>query len=396
MMNSARQIWEIARRDFLQRAKSRVFLISTVAIVFIVLSLGPLLASAAGDDPPQEVGIVGDVGAGFEEAARAAAAGFDLEVHITRQASVADGEAAIENGDVRVVLTADRELIWRGEPSQVLTAVLSSAVYTVERHVTIAELGLTPEEAASLLSPAPLTSRSLEAPDPEAEPRRITAMVGSILLYAAILMFGQFVMLGVLEEKSNRVVEVILSRVRPHQILAGKVLGIGLLGLAQLVILSAAVIVMLNMINVNGVDLGGIGAGLLARVVFWFILGYAFFSVLYATMGALVSRQEDAQSAGFIPILLMLPGYFFSLIASSDPEVLTVRLFSLIPPMSPMVMPIRASVTEVPFWEVAVSIVLILAATYGMIRLGGRVYRGAVLQIGAKVRIRDAWRAARR
>jgi ABC-2 type transport system permease protein len=210
----------------------------------------------------------------------------------------------------------------------------------------------------------------------------------------AILMFGQFVMLGVLEEKSNRVVEVVLSRVQPHQILTGKVLGIGLLGLAQLVILTGAVIVTLTMVDIADIDLAGIGAGLFARIVFWFLLGYAFFSVLYASMGALVSRQEDAMSAGMIPILLMLPGYFFSLIASSDPEVLAVRIFSLIPPTSPMVMPIRSSVTDVPAWEIALSIALILAAVYGMIRIGGRVYRGGVLQIGAKVRIRDAWRAA--
>ncbi|MDH3295312.1 MAG: ABC transporter permease [Acidimicrobiia bacterium] len=393
-MSSVRQIWEIARRDFLQRAKSRVFLISTVAIVFLVLSVGPLLASATSDDPPQEVGVVGDSREGFEEAARAAAAGFDLEVRFTRLASIEAGEAALENGDVRVVLTADQELVWREEPSRVLTAVLSAAVHSVERNDTIAELGLTPTEAAALLSPPPLTSRSLEVPDPAAEPRRITAMVGSILLYAAILMFGQFVMLGVLEEKSNRVVEVVLSRVQPHQILVGKVLGIGLLGLAQLVILSVSVVFMLNLISINGVNLAGIGVGMFAWIVFWFILGYAFFSVLYATMGALVSRQEDAQSVGLIPVLLMLPGYFFSLIASSDPEVLTVRVLSLIPPMSTMVMPIRASVTEVPVWEIALSILLIVVASYGMIRLGGRVYRGAVLQIGAKVRIRDAWRAA--
>ena len=393
-MSAFRQTREIARRDFTQRAKSKVFLISTVAIVFLVLSVGPLLASATGNDPPQEIGVVGDARVGFEEAARAAAAAFGLEVRFTEFASVEDGEAALRRGDVRVVLTKDRELVWNQDTRQVLTAILNTAVQSLERSETIAELGLTPEEASALLSPAALAGRSLEAPDPEAEPRRIAAMVGSILLYAAILMFGQFVMLGVLEEKSSRVVEVVLSRVRPDQILAGKVLGIGLLGLAQLLILSASVVFMLKLININGVNLAGIGTGMFAWIVFWFILGYGFFSVLYAAMGALVSRQEDAQSVGFIPVMLMLPGYFFSLIASSDPEALTVRLFSLIPPMSPMVMPIRASVTEVPVWEIALSILLILVAIYGMIRLGGRVYQGAVLQIGAKVRIRDAWRAA--
>ena len=167
-----------------------------------------------------------------------------------------------------------------------------------------------------------------------------------------------------------------------------------MLGLTQLVILSASVVFMLNLININGVNLAGIGCG---DVRLDRVLVHPRIRILQRAVrnnGPHRFPPEDAQSVGFIPVLLMLPGYFFSLIAASDPEVLTVRLFSLIPPMSTMVMPIRASVTEVPVWEIALSILLIVVASYGMIRLGARVYRGAVLQIGAKVRIRDAWRAA--
>jgi ABC-2 type transport system permease protein len=393
-VSAARQTWEIARRDFVQRARSKVFLISTVTIVFLVLSVGPLLARATGDDPAQQIGIVGELSPEFEAAARSAATELDVELRFSEFESVTAAETALTERDVRVVLTENRELVWPEEPSRVLASIISAAVQSVERNTLIEQLGISPEEATALLVPEPLAQRSLKAPDPEAEPRRIAAMGGSILLYAAILMFGQFVMLGVLEEKSNRVVEVVLSRVQAHQILVGKVLGIGLLGLAQLVILSVSVVVTLNLIDINGVDLAGIGTGMFAWIVFWFILGYAFFSMLYATMGALISRQEDAQSVSFIPIILMLPGYFFSLIASGDPEVLTVRIFSLIPPMSTMVMPIRASVTSVPLWEIALAVLLIVAATYGMVSFGGRVYRGAVLQIGAKVRIRDAWKSA--
>ena len=393
-MKELRQTYEIARRDFVQRARSKAFLVSTGAVVLLILTIGPLLANVTRDQPPQEIGVVGDLLPGFEATARSAADGFGLEIHITQYASLDAGEAALRDGDVRVLLTGDRELVWLNDSNQTLAAIVGAAEQATERTRAIAELGLTPEEAAALLTPAPLASRSLEAPDPAAEPRRIAGLVGAFLMYMAILMFGQFVMLGVLEEKSNRVVEVVLSRVQPHQILTGKVLGIGLLGLLQLIIVSAAVVVMLTMINVQGIDLAAIGAGMLARIVFWFLLGYAFFSVLYASMGALVSRQEDAMSAGMIPIMLMLPGYFFSLLASGDPELATVRLFSLIPPTSPMVMPIRSSVTPVPAWEIALSIGLIVVAIYAMIRFGGRVYRGAVLQIGAKVRIRDAWRAA--
>lgn len=393
-MSSLRQTWEIAKRDLVQRGRSRAFMISTLVIVFLVLSIGPLLATVTRDDPPTPIGVVEPIGADFEPTLSSIAAGFDVEVRLVRYTNAAAGEQGLRDHDVRVLLTTDQGLVWLEEPSQVIGAIVSATVQTLERDQLIDEFGLSEEQAVELLQPAPLTTRTLQEPDPEREPRRIAAMGGSILLYAVILMFGQFVMLGVLEEKSNRVVEVMLSRAQPHQILAGKVIGIGLLGLAQLVILGGAIVLMLNLINLEGVDLAGLGVGMLLRVIFWFVLGYAFFSVIYAAMGALISRQEDAQSVGFIPVLLMLPGYFFSLIAGSDPEVLLVRITSLIPPTSPMVMPIRASVTDVPLWEVAVAVGLILAAIYGFIRLGGRVYRGAVLQIGAKVRIRDAWRAA--
>ncbi len=393
-MSRLRQTWEIAKRDLVQRARSRAFLISTLVIVFLVLGIGPLLATLTPDNPPREVGVEGPIAADFEPALRSVAAGFDLEVRLVPIDDPAAGEQALRDGEVRVLLTRDRRLVWLEQPDQVLGAVVSATVQGLERDALVDELPLTDDQVEALIEPVPLPSRSLEAPDPEEEPRRVAAMGGSIVLYAAILMFGQFVMMGVLEEKSSRVVEVVLSRVRPYQILAGKVMGIGILGLAQLIILSAAVIVMLRLIDLEGVDLTGLGVGMLAQVIFWFVLGYAFFSVIYAALGALISRQEDAQSAGFIPVLLMLPGYFFSLIAGSDPEVQLVRVTSLIPPTSPMVMPIRASVTDVPLWEVAISIALILIVIYGLIRLGGRVYRGAVLQLGARVKIRDAWRAA--
>lgn len=394
-MSSLRQTWEIGKRDLVQRARSRAFLVSTLVIVALVLSIGPLLATVTEESPPTPIGVEGPVAPDFEPTLTAVAAGLDVEVRLVRFADRAEGEQALRDDDVRVLLTRDRELVWRDEPSGTITAVVSGTVQTLERTRLIVDLGLSGQEAAALLDPAPLATTTLEEPDPEREPRRIAAMAGSILLYMVILLFGQFVMLGVLEEKSNRVVEVVLSRAQPHQILAGKVIGIGLLGLGQLVVLGGAVVLMMNLIDLEGVDLAGVGLDVLIRVIFWFVLGYAFFSVIYAAMGALISRQEDAQSVGFIPVLLMLPGYFFSLVAGSDPEVLGVRITSLIPPTSPMVMPIRASVSDVPTWQIAVSVVLILASIYGLIRLAGRVYRGGILQIGAKVRIRDAWRTAK-
>ena len=116
-----------------------------------------------------------------------------------------------------------------------------------------------------------------------------------MVLYISILIFGQFVLMGVMEEKQNRVVEVVLSRVRPSQVLAGKVIGIGLLGLIQVLTFGVAGLFTLAIINVADVGLSGIGVETFLRVLFWYLLGFGLYSVLYGALGATISRQETCR-----------------------------------------------------------------------------------------------------
>jgi ABC-2 type transport system permease protein len=213
-----------------------------------------------------------------------------------------------------------------------------------------------------------------------------------ILLYFAVVLFGQFVMLGVVEEKSSRVVEVVLSRVLPYRLLAGKVIGIGSLAVVQIVALGVSVFVAARL--AGSIDDFSLDPSLLVSIVGWFLVGFAFFAVLYAALGATVTRQEDVQSVALLPLVLVLPAYFIAIVAGNDPNALLVRVTSLVPPLSPFVMPVRAAGADVPAWEVGLSVVLLLAATYGMIRLAGRIYTGAILSIGQKVSLRDAWRSS--
>jgi len=393
-MSGLRQIGLIAYRDFMQRAKSRAFLASMVIIVGLVAAVGPLMALEMRDPPPYDVGAVGSAPPQLGVALSASAAIFDRSVDLTTYPDITAGEAALEEGRSDVLIVDGAELVWNEEPSLQLASIVTGAVQGIDRQQLIADLGLDPAEASELLSPAPLDSRTLTEPDPEAGPKQVAAYAGSFVLYISIIMFGQFVMMGVMEEKSSRVVEVVLSRVRPHQLLAGKVLGIGALGLVQLIILGGAAMVMVGMFDIADVDLGALSIRILAWIVFWYLLGYGFFSVVYASLGATVSRQEDAQSVGMLPVLFLLPGYFLSIVALEDPNGTIATIGSIVPPLSPLVMPIRASLTDVPLWELLLSIGLVVAATYLLIRLGGRVYKGSILKIGAKVRIRDAWKAA--
>jgi len=222
----------------------------------------------------------------------------------------------------------------------------------------------------------------------------VAAFVGTLVLYVSILMFGQFVAMGTVEEKQNRVVEVILARVRPWQILVGKVAGIGLLGLVQLALLGGAAYVTASMAKLQDIDLASIGLPIIAGVFFWFILGYTFYAFLYAAVGSTVSRQEDLQGAMMLPIILILPGYFIALIAAESPDALLPTLASMFPPWTPFVMPVRIAAGVAPHWEIAVAVVGTALASAALVWIGSRVYAGALLRTGGRVKLREAWRAA--
>ena len=207
-------------------------------------------------------------------------------------------------------------------------------------------------------------------------------------------MFGQFVLMGVMEEKQNRVVEVVLSRVTPTQVLTGKIIGVGLLGIIQVLILGGAALGVFTVIDLADVDLSALGLEIIGVVLFWYLLGYTFYSVMYGALGATVSRQEDMQGAVLVPVMLIVPGFFFGQIAAESPDALLARIGSLVPMWSPMVMPVRAAVSDVPIWEVVLAIGIVVVSVYGLVRLGGRIYTGAILNLGSKVRLRDAWRAS--
>ncbi|MDH4118165.1 MAG: ABC transporter permease [Acidimicrobiia bacterium] len=390
-MSGLRQVFEIARRDFLQRARSKAFLITSLVTIGAIFGLIPLFAQEVSDPPPVKVGVLASVDESFESRLNpvAEALGFDVEVE-TFEALPAAEQALVADG-VEVVV-APGEIVFARESNSRLSAAASAAHQAIERDRLVAELGLDPEIVVELVSPAPLPERLIDPLDPEDLPRRVGTQVGSIILYIAILMFGQFIMMGVMEEKQSRVVEVVLSRAKAERLLTGKVLGIGLLGLLQLAVIGGSLVAALNLVEIPGLDMGGLGWKILVQTVLWFLLGFGLYSVLYGGLGATVTRQEDAQGMAFLPVLLLLPGYFISFIAIEEPNALAPVIASFVPFSAPLVLPVRIATGTVPAWQVAAAVAIVVVTTVIVIRLGARIYRGAVLSIGAKVKLRDALR----
>jgi ABC-2 type transport system permease protein len=201
------------------------------------------------------------------------------------------------------------------------------------------------------------------------------------------------VITGVVEEKSNRVVELILSAVRARHLLAGKVIGIGLLGLGQLVLVAglAALLLAFGVFDVPAA-LGGD----VALVIPWFVLGFALYAVAYAAAGALASRQQNAESAGQPVTYTLLAVYFAGYAAlGTDPEGPFAVALTLFPVSAPLVVPARSALVGVPLWQHLAAVALVLAAIWLLVRLAGRVYAHGLLHGGARLDVRSAWRLAR-
>lgn len=391
-MSGWRRLGLVARREWNQRVRTTAFQISTLVSVLIVLAI-ILVPDMYGGGAERErtVGFVGERSAELPALVRATADQLGLAVETRAFGDEGAARAALRSGDVAVVLVGQRELIWKAQTDDQLAAVVTSAVQIVERQEAIGELGLMPEQAERLLAPPDLGSTSLDPVTEERTEREGLAMIGLFVLFLAIAFYGGFLLVGVVEEKASRVVEVLLSRLRPTELLGGKILGIGLVGLAQLALVAVAALVALRF---SENPTATTTPSTVAWIVVWFVLGYGFYSVLYATAGSLVSRQEEAQSIQFPISAILIVAYFVSMEAAQSPDSAAAIVGSLFPPTAPMVMIVRIAHGSVPLWQIVLSIAIVVGSIYGMVVLAGRIYAGAVLRIGPRLRVREAWRGS--
>ena len=226
MTPARRTIALVAWREITERMRSRAFAIATIAIIAVVVA-GVVLPGLGDDTVRLRVGVTGATPAALRVSLRDTARADHARLDLRRYATVAAGERAVRDGQAGVLIVNGQRLIWKSEPSVRLDAVVSAAIQRVRAAERAAALGLSPAQANALLAPAPLPAHSLQAPDPDRDSRDAIAFVGFLVLLMVILWYGSAVAEGVAQEKGTRVMELLLCRVRPRDLLAGKVLGIG-------------------------------------------------------------------------------------------------------------------------------------------------------------------------
>ncbi len=381
----------VARREIVTRVRERSFAISTLITVLIVVAL-VVIPNLNNGPKKVVVGVVGTSATGLDAALKQSAEQDGATFQLRRYADEGQARAAVDSGDVGAVFVDTDRVIVNDELDGTLGSVVQAAYRQVASARRLAEAGIDPAKVSQALAVPALTVDSLTGSS-DRQARRGAAFFGIVLLYAQLIGYCLWVALGVVEEKSSRVVELLLATLRPWQLLTGKIVGIGLLGLAQFALVGGVGVATALISGAVSVPSGLLGV--VGQVLVWFVLGYAFYSCAYAAAAALVSRQEELQNITG-PLTIMLVGSFFiGVFAQNNPDGSVARVASLIPPLSVLTMPVRWAAGEAAWWEISLSIGLMLVAIFGLIRLAAWVYTGAVLRTGARVGIRDALTAGR-
>jgi ABC-2 type transport system permease protein len=396
-MSRWRSVWLVARREILERGRSRGFMLSVLFTTLIVVGSFVLPAILFGGPEVTRIGMVDPAPADLGPTIVATAEGADRDVELIPYPDEAAAQAALEADEVAVVvavpadLSSAGRLLFKEEADGFLQSVIGSAVVALRTEHVLADTNVDVDALADAQTPPPATELD---PQTDADRARfLFANIGAVLILVGIFSFGFTVLTGVVEEKQSRVVEVVLSTVRARDLLMGKVLGIGILGLFQLTVFLVAALIAASV--TDRFVLPETTPTALVMLGVWFILGYALYSTALGFLGALASRMEEASNASTPVTMVAMISYFVAIFAViSDPDGLVATVSTFIPPAAPFVVPLRAAFDAIPLWQVAVSVLLTVAAIYGLFLVGARVYAGAVLQMTGRMKIRDAWRSA--
>ncbi len=377
----------VAAREFYVRLRSRTFLISTAVILSMIAGLVILVSFVDGEDSAR-LGLVGPAEAATQSILLETADSLDIALEIERFPDRSTADEALTAGAVDAVLVGHDELRFGRELDPRLALIANRAVRESRLPEQLDALGLTLEQAEPLLRPEPLPEVGLLDPD-EDDARGLAATIGPVVLLMAMLVSGTTLLSGVIEEKTSRVVEVLLGTLRPVELLFGKMIAILALGLLQLTSVIAVGGVLA--IAVLGSELPDVSAVGVASAVPWFVLGFLFYGTAFAAVGASVGRQEDAEAAAMPLIIVMAIAELASIIMIDNQGPVTI--LALLPFTAPMAMPSLIALGDAAPWLIAVSVLTMLASTVGMLWIGARLYGGAVLRIGPRVSFFDAWRS---
>jgi len=418
------RILAVIRREYLERIRTKAFWISTLIVPVVMGGLMIIPAWLATRGAGEFTVAVLDLSGRFFEPIQDEIQRYlsdddeKLSITLVREDPGADVEAtrerikaAVQDKEFDGMLVLPETLPDEGTPEYVapnvaafrLLEVLERTVNKVMVADRLTRAGLDPEAVSELTRRVGLKALKLGKGGEETRDEGqsfLLAYVFVMIIYMTVLMYGVYVMRGVLEEKSSHVVEVIISTVKPFELMLGKILGIGAIGLTQFLIWAALMAALtapglVSAVGMGNIDLPTIPAQLLVFFVVYFVLGFLLYATLFAAVGAAFDTEQEAQNFQFVVMIpLMIPLVLLFQMINQPDSGLSVAL-SLFPFFTPMLMFLRMTLTDVPAIQIAASVVLMVATILASAWVVGKIYRVGILMHGSKPKLKDLVRWVR-
>jgi ABC-2 type transport system permease protein len=386
--------WLVVKREVGERTRARSFWIASVILLLAVAAAAVIPALLRGHHSTARVGIVGSSVTDMNQAALEAGRLSGTTVTVVLVPDLAAAKAKLRSGSLDAVLVGDSEVLVKQRPAFGTSspgATLAGALAAVAGFEKVfAELP--PAAAASIRAGIVLPIHGLTAP-PRGLQSRLTGIFIAVLIYVITLTYGIRITIGVGEEKASRVVEVLLTTLRPAQLLAGKVIGMGALAIAQVAVIAGCYLGLGYALGSPAVR--GATAGVVIAGAVWLLLGYAFYCTAFAAAGSLITRQADAYNATIPLQLPLILGYVLAYTVLFGSGVSWFyHLLAFVPFTAPVAMPVLIAVGAAPAWQIALSAAILIASTAAMGRLAGTIYERAILRTGSRLKVRQVLRTA--
>ncbi len=398
-------VFTVVRREYLQRVRNKWFIVTTIGFPILMLGMIFVPAMLASGDVRQErhIAVLDQTGELFDQvASRMAAAGYTIDT-VPASTNPQDLNVRVLDGDLGGYLllqeatlrTGAARYVAESRPSAIRRFTIEEIVSRSALEANLARQGV--DAATVLVDDGELDVLALGSADVTDDgPVFIRAFTGTFFLYFAIFFYGVAVLRSVLEEKTGRIVEVIVSSMRPRQLMLGKILGVGAVGLTQLGVWigSALLIVLLALPSMvaflpEGLDASDLQAvapdlGLVLVFGTLFVLGYFLYASLFAAVGAMCSTEEEAQQAQFPVMLLLIIPFVLVTPALQSPEAPLWVGLSLVPFFSPILLFARAAAGAAALWEILAAVVLLVLAIWVVAWVAGRIYKVGILMQGKR------------
>lgn len=396
------KFWIVLSHTYWSRFKRKSFLISTIISVLFIFAISNIqtIIDAFSDDSTDRVAVIDESGElfnllkdGIENTNE------DIEL-VSFSGSKLEAKKAVQDENYQALITLTLDVNQLPEATYYANniagtgkqATIEQQVQQLKNSIATQQAGIDQAKQEEIYAPVTFKTIALnKSAKTEQELNQARGIVYAMLflLYITVMVYGQMISMDVATEKSSRVMEILISSVSPIKQMFAKIFGIALLGLTQIVVIIGMGYTMIKMkrdeltgdiFNYFGIE--GASISLFIYAIVFFLLGYLLYATLAAMLGSLVSRIEDVQQLMMPVMFLIIAAFLIAMFGLTIPDATFVQISSFIPFFSPMLMFLRIGMLDVPIWEVALSLAILMATIVFFSIVGARVYRGGVLMYG--------------